>query len=108
MQNASLKSRSVEGYAYTKWLNQEKYALWIIDEKIIEYIFIENPHVELIKRSSEIMKLLAMDERFFSNDIIEMLWVCASEKHEDIVRATLDLVQDLALIMPLDRLALFS
>ena len=54
------------------------------------------------------MKLLAMDERFFSNDIIEMLWVCASEKHEDIVRATLDLVQDLALIMPLDRLALFS
>jgi len=52
----------------------------------------ENPHVELIKRSTEIMRLLAMDERYFSSEIIEMLWICASEKHEDIVRATLDLV----------------
>ena len=37
-----------------------------------------------------------------------MLWVCASEKHEDIQRATLDLIQDLALYMPLDRLQQFS
>ena len=37
-----------------------------------------------------------------------MLWTCASEKHEDIVRATLDIVQDLALIMPLERLGQFA
>ena len=54
------------------------------------------------------MRLLASDERYFTPEIVEMLWICASEKHEDIIRATLDLIQDLALFMPLDRLAQFS
>jgi hypothetical protein len=48
--------------------------------------------VELIKRSGEIMRLLAFNEAYFSPEIVEMLWVCASEKHEDIIRATLDLI----------------
>lgn len=102
--NAANKSRTTEQLACTKWLNAEKYSRWLLDENIIKFIFLENPHVELIKRSSEIMRLLALDERFFTADIVDMLWVCASEKHEDIIRATLDLIQDLALIMPLDRL----
>ena len=106
--NSTMKGRNNDQYQYTKWLNFEKYSQWITSEKIIDFIFMENPHVELIKRSTEIMRLLAMDERYFSSEIIEMLWICASEKHEDIVRATLDLVQDLASIMPLERLGQFS
>jgi hypothetical protein len=66
----------------------------------------EKPHVELIKRSGEILKLLATaDDKSFSPEIIEMLWSCCKEKHEDIVRATLDLIQDLAEILPLERLS---
>lgn len=91
----------------TKWLNEEKYAHWIINEKIIEFIFVENPHVELIKRSGEILRLLAQDEKLFSPEIIEMLWSCCKEKHEDIVRATLDLIQELAVYLPLERLGQF-
>jgi hypothetical protein len=70
----------------------EKYSQWIINEKIVQFIFVENPHVELIKRSLEILKLLAFQEQYFSAEIVEMLWVCASEKHEDIIRATLDII----------------
>jgi hypothetical protein len=58
----------------------------------------------LIKRSSEILKLLTIDEKYFSPEIIEMLWNCCREKHEDIVRATLDLIKELAKIIPLERL----
>jgi predicted class III extradiol MEMO1 family dioxygenase len=54
------------------------------------------------------MRLLACNEAYFSQEIVEMLWVCASEKHEDITRATLELIQDLAQFMPLERLAQFS
>jgi hypothetical protein len=54
------------------------------------------------------MRLLACNEGYFSQEIVEMLWVCASEKHEDITRATLELIQDLAQFMPLERLAQFS
>lgn len=63
----------------------------------------QNPHVELIKRSLEILKLLAQQEQYFSQEVVEMLWVCATEKHEDIIRATLDIIQELAQVMPLDR-----
>jgi hypothetical protein len=41
----------------------------------------------------------------FSSEIIEMLWSCCKEKHEEIVRATLELIKDLAEFLPLERLA---
>lgn len=75
-----------------KWLTFDKYAKWLIERKIVEYIFYENPHVELIKRSVEILKLLANNEATFPPSIIEMMWVCCREKHEDIVRATFDVL----------------
>ena len=92
----------------TKWLTQPKYCQWLLDNRIIEFIFAENPHVELIKRSSELIRLLAQDETYLTTDIVDLLWVCCSEKHEDIIRSSLDLVQDLALSMPLERLAYLS
>ena len=54
------------------------------------------------------MRLLACNDAYFSQEIVEMLWVCASEKHEDITRATLELIQDLAQFMPLERLVQVS
>ena len=103
--NAQSKNRNNnDQYSCTKWLNLEKYSQWLVNEKIVEFIFIENPHVELIKRSLEIMYLLASQELYFSPEMVEMLWVCASEKHEDIVRSTLDIIKDLALTMNLDRI----
>ena len=35
-----------------------------------------------------------------------MMWICCREKHEDIVRATFDLIQDIASVLPLERLGL--
>lgn len=89
----------------TKWLTFERYAKWIVDEKIVEFIFQENPHVELIKRSLEILYILTMQEQFFSPQIIDSLWICCTQKHEDISRATFDLIQELAQYLPLERLA---
>ena len=36
--------------------------------------------------------MLSLDERYFTEDVANILWLCASEKHEEIVRATLDLI----------------
>lgn len=105
--NSQSKNRQANE-SYTKWLNLEKYSQWIVNEKIVQFIFVENPHVELIKRSLEILKLLAFQEQYFSAEFVEMLWVCASEKHEDTIRATLDIIQELAQFMPLDRVQQLS
>lgn len=104
----SLVKNKGEQLEFSKWLTVDSYCAWLTEHKIIEFIFIENPHVELIRRSFEVMRMLANDDKYFTNEVIEMLWVCCSEKHEDIVRASLDLVQDLALYMPLEKLSLFS
>ena len=50
----------------------------------------------MIKRSGEILRLLTNKEETFSPAIVDMMWVCCREKHEDIIRASFDLVQDLA------------
>jgi hypothetical protein len=61
--NASVKARATsDQYQSTKWLTGSKYCEWLLEHRIIEFIFIENPHVELIKRSAEIIRLLASDE----------------------------------------------
>ena len=54
------------------------------------------------------MRLLTSNEEYFSQEIVEMLWVCANEKQEDIKRATFELIQDLAQFMPLERLVQVS
>ena len=54
------------------------------------------------------MRMLANDDKYLTSDVVDMIWVCCSEKHEDIVRASLDLVQELALCMPLEKINLFS
>lgn len=93
------------GLPITRWLTFPIYAKWIVEQKIIEFIFLENPHDELIKRSQEILILLANDENIFSSEIVEYLWFCCKDKHEDIIRSTYDLIQEIALYMPLERLA---
>lgn len=59
----------------------------------------------MIKRSTEIMRLLTYYDEMFTIEVIDLMWSCCREKHEDIVRATFDLIQDLTLTMSLERLA---
>lgn len=47
--------------AYTKYLTSERYSKWLADENVLEYIFMESPHAELIKRSLEICYLRGVD-----------------------------------------------
>lgn len=69
-------------------------------ENILEYIFIEKPHSELIKRSLELVYLRTLNKQFpLSNELINQIWVCANEKHDDIMRATLTVIENLSPFM---------
>jgi len=39
----------------TRYLDEELFSKWIIENKVIDFIFEENPHQELIKRSFSIL-----------------------------------------------------
>ncbi len=81
-----------EGAETTKWLNATSFSEWLLRQQILEFIFVENPHVELIKRSHEIVRMISQDEKLFTPAFVDMIWACTREKHEDIVRATFDLL----------------
>lgn len=42
-----------------KWLTSELLKEWILQNKILEIVFGENTHTEIVKRSSSILKFLA-------------------------------------------------
>lgn len=49
---------------------------------------------------------MAQDVQTFPERVIDMIWSCCSpEKHEDIVRATFELITELSIMLPLERLA---
>jgi len=44
-------------------------------------------------------------ENYFPEYFIDIIWSCCSpEKHEDIIRATFELLTDLSRYLPLDRI----
>lgn len=42
-----------------KWLNAEHLKNWILQQNVLEVVFGENTHTEIVKRSSSILKFLA-------------------------------------------------
>ena len=81
------------GQDYAKFLDPLIFSNWVHENKVIEFIFKENPHSELIKRSFSILHILAQDTETFPEEIVALIWsCCSSEKHEDIHRATYELI----------------
>jgi hypothetical protein len=82
-------------------LDIQIFSNWILENKVIEFIFEENPHSELIKRSSCILYLLVQELETFPESMIQMIWnCCLPEKHEDIVRNTFELITELVKFLP--------
>lgn len=86
----------------------EKLAEWLADSKILEYIYKEAKHPELISRSTELLSHLATYDRL-TKEIIEMLWdTCIHEnKHEAVAEATITVIASLAKILNEDMLKSF-
>ena len=86
---------------HVKWLTPDLYSSWLNQNQIINYIYLENPHPELIKRSKEILQLMAINEKFFTPLTIDFMWACCStDKHEDVVRTTLHVIAEITPNIP--------
>ena len=78
------------------FLNFQNLSDWIAQTQILEYIYVESPHSELIKRSLELTYIRAIDkDNPLQDHLIDAIWVCATQKHEDIQRATFSTLEPL-------------
>lgn len=76
-----------------EWLTTQTFLEWIKENKIIEYVFGEYSHPEIIRKSGELLVKMCKYE-LFSKHELEILWsVFDSNLHEDILMASLDVVE---------------
>ena len=79
-----------------------------MQSELLEYIFIKNPHTEIIKRSLELLYVRCIDKtNIVPQELIDAIWKCASDKHEDITRATLGVLMEVFAHLPLSILERF-
>lgn len=79
----------------TKYLNAKIFVKWILDNKILEVIFGDSIHIEIVKRCSDIPKFMAKYESI-PLEVIDLLWNSCEGKHEAIVRAIYDIIIDIS------------
>jgi len=77
-----------------KFVNADSLKNWILEQKVLEIIFGENTHVEIVKRSSSVIMFLAK-EGSLPNDVVELVWRCQIGKHEDMVRVVYSTIQEI-------------
>ena len=51
-------------------------AKWLLDNQVVEYIYKETSHEEILRRSSEILKFLASDKKL-SFEQLEIIWAAS-------------------------------
>lgn len=74
-----------------KWLTAETLKDWIVSQKVLEIVFGENTHLEIVKRSSCLLKLLA-SELSLPEDTVDIIWKCQLGKHEEMVRVVYSII----------------
>ena len=94
--------------APARFLTFPAFAEWVMQERIIEHIYVDSPHSELIRRSSELLYLRATSRTTpFPQSLVDEIWRCCTEKHEDITRASLAVLQDIAAFLEIEVLGKF-
>ena len=76
------------------WFTADYLAAWIVQNNILGKILDDNAHAELVRRTSHIFTFLARHGAV-TTAMIELLWRCQQDKHEDIVRAVYDTIKDI-------------
>lgn len=76
-----------------EWLTSLTFLEWIKEAKIIDYVYGEYSHPEIIRKSGELLQKMCQYE-LFSKKEIDLIWtVFEGNYHEDILRATLDVIE---------------
>ena len=77
-----------------KFINTESLKQWLLDQRVLEIIFGENTHVEIVKRSASVIIFLAK-EGALPNEVVDLVWRCQIGKHEDMVRVVYSTIQEI-------------
>lgn len=76
-----------------EWLTIDTFLEWVKSQKIIEYVYGEYSHPEIIRKSGELLQKM-WQNNLFSKKEIDIMWsVFDANFHEDIILAVLDVIE---------------
>ena len=68
---------------------------WLISNNVLQIILGANAHIEIVKRSGPLLKIMARyGENQFDESIVDLIWKCQQGKHEEMVRTIYNLIQE--------------
>lgn len=92
----------------SKDVPQKTLAKWLSECNVIEYIYKEAKHPELISRSADLICILATNEKL-EIETLQMLWetIANEHKHEAVTEATLNVISTIAQSLNADMMNFF-
>eukprot|EP01103_Thecamoeba_quadrilineata_P011019 TRINITY_DN2539_c0_g1_i2.p1 TRINITY_DN2539_c0_g1~~TRINITY_DN2539_c0_g1_i2.p1 ORF type:complete len:2405 (-),score=378.30 TRINITY_DN2539_c0_g1_i2:956-7465(-) len=89
-------SMSCNRHPYPQLMLGRNLAKWIKDEKIMESLYGQNMHVELIKRCQDIPRFLVQVDQQLEKEYLDLIWEASLGKHESIQNIIYTTVAELA------------
>ena len=86
-----------------EWKDQAMLAKKLIEHSLVEIILGENVQAEIVKKAEDLFSFL-IKNNCFDSKYIQLIWNCCIEKHEDVMKACLELLSNLAIKLPLTQL----
>ena len=80
-----MEMNNFKSFKGPKFITQEIMRDWILSQKLLDIVFGENTHLEIVKRSSCVLKFLAKLGAL-PVESVDLLWKCQLGKHEEMVR----------------------
>ena len=77
-------AKTQEGKEESKWLKLQGFISFLDKYQLLQNIFASCQHPEMIRRSYELLKLLA-DQGKLSKELIALVWNNSMNKHEEII-----------------------
>jgi len=84
------------------YFTNQRFVKWILDNKVIEIIYEKHTHIELIKRSVDLLKFLTKHCNTFPDKLINSIWNSSLDKHEDVVKVIYEKIIELGPELDLD------
>ena len=77
----------------THYLTPELMLDWLKRNSVLEVIFGDNAHTEIVKRANVLLQFYAKQSKgHLDQEIVELTWRCQEGKHEEMVRCIQKLI----------------
>lgn len=86
----------------TRWLNTQNLIAWIKQSHILQNLFGDSTHSQLLKNCGKLVRFLAQNDGISIDDVL-LMWNCGSSSYESLANDAMNVFFDIVGFLPSDR-----